>query len=164
MKGLFRELYCVVIIWIIYTDFTYAQQSGDYGSSVSSFKNKYPGSQVVAIDLKEEYSFGINSDKNSDTKVTADASVSQTLVPLKDYITNSDAVFYDQQSAVNGVHAVSNKTKSITIGQQCMDYQSDGIFYSDAKVCVFTVPLEAKGTAVNYSYTKHYKDVKYLTS
>jgi transglutaminase-like putative cysteine protease len=141
-----------------------AQQTSDYTSSVSSFKNKYPKTDIVIAEMKEEYSFSILNNKNGESKVIADVSESQVLVPLKDYITCSDAIFYNEQSAVENVHASSAKNKSIRFVQQCSDYQSEGIFYSDQKACVIQIPAETKGSAINYNYTRHYKDVKYLTS
>ena len=139
-----------------------AQQT-DYTSSINTYKAKYPKSDVVAVSYKEEYNFNIDKTK-PETKVTATAAYSQTLVPLKDYTTTADGLFYDDESAIENVKASSAKSKSIKIPLQCSDYQSEGIFYSDAKVCLINIPLETKGLPVSFSYEKKYKDVKYLTS
>ena len=141
-----------------------SQQTLDYTSAVSSFKNKYPKTDIVIAELKEDYSFSILNNKNGESKVVVDVSESQVLVPLKDNIAYSDAIFYNEQSAVENVHVASANNKSIRFVQQCSDYQSEGIFYSDQKACVVQIPAETKGIAINYSYTRQYKDVKYLTS
>lgn len=159
MKKFFL-LFCMVCFYAIAS----AQQKTDYSSSVSSYKTKYPKAEIIAADIKEEYNFNIITNKNGDTKVGADIAQSQVLVPLKDYINYTDAVFYDEESSVDNVHASSAKTKTVKFLQQCSDYESEGIFYSDLKACVIKIPSEEKGIAINYNYTKHYKDVKYLTS
>ncbi|HLK30516.1 MAG TPA: transglutaminase-like domain-containing protein [Puia sp.] len=158
-KSFFSVLYSIGFIGI-----SFSQQISDYTSSISSFKNRYPKAEIIGAELKEEYNFSISTNKSGETKIVSDESVSETLVPVKDFIASTDAVFYDEQSSVENVHASSAKNKTIKFLQQCSDYQSEGIFYSDAKLCVIKIPLEEKGMAVNYGYSKHYKDVKYLTS
>lgn len=140
-----------------------SQVVADYSSSISSFKTKYPKTDIVAVEYKEEYSFNIATVKN-ESKVGVLSSISETLVPLKDFTKSSDAVFYDDESSIESVRAGNSKTKSIKVSQQCMDYQSEGIFHSDAKLCLFSVPLETKGIPVNFSYEKKFRDIKYLTS
>ncbi len=141
-----------------------AQVSADYTSAVPSFKTKYPKTEIVAIEYREEFRFTILPSKTGESKVGVNSSLSQTLVPLKDFINSTDAIFYDDQSVIENVKALSGKTKALKVGLQCMDYQSDGIFHSDAKVCVAAIPLESKGVPVTFSYDRKYKDVKYLTS
>ena len=138
-------------------------QQPDYTSSISAFKSKYPKADLVAVSAKEEFSFAIDKSKG-DAKVTAVGTTTQNLVPLKDYASNVDGLFYDDESSIENVKASSARNKSIKIAQQCSDYESEGIFYSDAKVCLVKVPLELKGVPVSYSYDKKYSDVKYLTS
>ncbi|HYE53490.1 MAG TPA: transglutaminase domain-containing protein [Chitinophagaceae bacterium] len=139
-----------------------AQLQQDYSGSISTFKSRYPKAEIVAVNFNEEYSFGIST-KGSEEKITASASTSQVLVPLKDYLSSSDALFYDDESVVENVKATS-KGKAMKIGMQCMDYQSEGIFHSDAKVCMVAFPMETKGQPVTFSFDKKYKDIKYLTS
>ncbi|MCW3119249.1 MAG: transglutaminase protein, partial [Chitinophagaceae bacterium] len=43
-------------------------------------------------------------------------------------------------------------------------YAVESIFYSDAKVCYFRLPLEKKGSHSSVSLTKTYKDPRYFTS
>jgi transglutaminase-like putative cysteine protease len=153
---------CIGIAALCYLPPLYGQVQQDYSNSIPGFKTKYPKAEVVAVAFTEEYSFGIAS-KGTEEKITATTSTSQVLVPLKDYSSNSDAVFYDDESSVENLKALS-KGKPLKLAMQCMDYQSEGIFHSDAKVCMFKIPLETKGLPVTFSYDKKYKDVKYLTS
>jgi transglutaminase-like putative cysteine protease len=153
---LMATLFCCIPGW--------SQGVGDFTADIASFKVKYPKTDVIAAHYREEYQFNIKNASNSVSMVGAQCAVSSTLVPLKDFATNSDAIFYDGESDIEGVQAINSKGKNIPFRLQCMDYQSDGIFYSDARVCVVAVPLEEKGKPASYSYNKKYKDVKYLTS
>jgi hypothetical protein len=162
MKNFFLHVLCFAGT-VFFCSPSQAQGVGDYTSSIASFKVKYPKTDVIAVNYKEEYQFNTIRQSNAGP-VGAQCSVSATLVPLKDFVTNSDAVFYDGESTVEGVHALNSKNKNIQFGLKCMDYQSDGIFYSDAKVCVVSLPLEEKGMPVIYAYDKKFKDVKYLTT
>ena len=158
---LIRSL-CLCGAVFFYGQSTVGQQA-DYTSSIGTYKTKYPKADVVAVGYKEEYNFILDKSK-TETRVMATGSYTQTLVALKDYTATSDGLFYDDESSIENVKASSAKTKSIRIPLQCSDYQSDGIFYSDAKVCLVNIPFETKGLPVSFSYEKKYKDVKYLTS
>ncbi len=138
-------------------------QQPDYSSSISTFKTKYPKSDVVAVSYTEEYNFNLDKSK-ADTKVSAMGTYVQTLVSLKDYTASSDGLFYNDECYIENVKASSASNKLIKIPMQCTDYESEGIFHSDAKLCMVRIPLETKGLPVNFSYDKRYKDVKYLTS
>jgi hypothetical protein len=43
-------------------------------------------------------------------------------------------------------------------------YSIESIFYSDAKICYFKLPLEKKGSRSSVGFTKTYKDPRYFTS
>src|ERR1051326_7520502 len=129
-------VFCLVDLLLFFSCPVFSQSPGDYTASVPSFKVKYPKTDIIAVDYKEEYGFEMLTGKNTDTKIGVQSSVSETVVPLKDFAKINDAIFYDDESIIDGIHASSAKNKAIHFGQQCMDYQSDGIFYSDAKVCV----------------------------
>src|SRR5205085_7633029 len=131
-------------------------QQPDYSNSIATFKSKYPKAEVIGVSYREEYNFIVDKSKG-EPKVAASGSYSQVLVPLKDYANNVDGLFYDDQSSIENVKASSAKNKSIRIAQQCADYESEGVFYSDAKVCVVKTPLEEKGLPVNFSYEKKFK-------
>jgi transglutaminase-like putative cysteine protease len=152
------KMVCLVSMLLVGTG-SVAQVTTDYTNSLSSFKSKYPKTDVVAVDFKEDYRFSVAAGK-----VAAHTAVAQTLVGLKDFVSSSDAIFYNDESVVEGVHVNNSKNKNLKFGQQCRDYQSEGIFYSDAKVCMISIPLEEKGLPVTFTYDKKYKDIKYLTS
>ena len=153
---------CLVFAVLVCLPLAYGQELSDYTASIPSFKKKYPKSDIVAVSFTEEISFAI-AGKGTDEKVTAATATTQVLVPVKDFLNRQDAIFYDDESTIENVK-ITAKGKTVKPPMQCMDYQSEGIFHSDAKVCVMNIPLESKGLPVSYSFDKKYKDVKYLTS
>jgi Transglutaminase-like superfamily len=154
-----RFSYIVTLLGLVAWHTASFAQSTDYTSSIAAFKAKYPKSDVVAVDAKEEYQFNLAAGT-----VGAKCAVSTVFVPLKDFVISSDAIFYDDESKIEGMHALDNKKKIARYTQECKDYQSEGIFYSDAKVCLVQVPLDEKGLPITFAYDKTYKDIKYLTS
>lgn len=61
-------------------------------------------------------------------------------------------------------HKQVGAKKFIEVAGVCGDYQSDDIFYSDAKLCVYNFNLSMIGDAAEFNYTKRFSDVKYFTS
>src|SRR5579863_10332073 len=111
-----KVLFCVGCVLLLNTtliSISFSQQNLNYVSAVSSFKTKYPKSDIIGAEIKEEYTFTINTNKNGQTKIVSDETVSEMLVPVKDFLVSTDAVFYDEQSSVENVHASSQKNKNI---------------------------------------------------
>ncbi len=69
--------------------------------------------------------------------------------------TIAESVFYDTNSEIKKIRKNGSKIKPVI-----SDYQFDGIFHSDLKVCYFEV--SSKKTAINVSYTKVFKDIKFI--
>lgn len=164
MKPFNRTHFRCLFYCLLFTQFLSAQTGGDYTGSLAAFKSKYPKSEIVVASWKEEFTFSLNTKNAASPKVEANQVVSEVIVPVKDYAKCQDAVFYSEESSIENIRASTAKNKNIKLLRQCQDYESDGIFYSDAKVCVVALPLEEKGIPLNYGYEVKFKDVKYLTS
>ncbi len=138
-----------------------AQSSGnDYSASLPAFRNKYPKNDIVAVSYREEYTFSTGNTGN----VVATENITQVLVPVKDFISSGQVVFYNDESSIETIKASSSKTRNIRFTRECSDYQSNGIFHSDARICKIAIPLEERGLPIYFSYEKKIRDVKYLTS
>lgn len=71
--------------------------------------------------------------------------------------------FYDAKTRIEDVLLKVAGKKTRLVPQH--DYYSiDNIFYSDARICHFNVPLEKKGSESDVSIHKTIKDPRYLTS
>ncbi|MBX3242014.1 MAG: hypothetical protein KIT80_13585 [Chitinophagaceae bacterium] len=71
--------------------------------------------------------------------------------------------FYDDQTSIEDISLKVNGKKVKFIPKHEY-YSIDNIFYSDARVCHFNVPLEKKGSETDIEITKIIKDPRYFTS
>lgn len=116
---------------------------------------------IVIKEAQEEYQFVRGNSANP-------VQIKQTLNTMylcKDFRTNLQVVeFYNDQLEVNDVDIRVNGSKAKYIQPTHDYYNSDGIFYSDARVCYFTLPLEKKGSTSNVVFKKTCLDPRYFTS
>jgi transglutaminase-like putative cysteine protease len=74
------------------------------------------------------------------------------------------AEFYDNQVEINDVDIWINGDRDKRFAPRYDAYTVDGIFYSDAKVCYFSLPFEKKGTTSKVRFEKTVLDPRYFTS
>jgi uncharacterized protein YegL len=71
---------------------------------------------------------------------------------------------YDDQETIDNVSILVGGSKKHGISPKHDYYQSEGIFYSDARVCYFQLPLEKKGSESEVTFKKTILDPHYFTS
>lgn len=71
--------------------------------------------------------------------------------------------FYDDKTAIGDILMKANG-KKLRFAPVHEYYSIDDIFYSDAKVCHFNVPLEKKGSETEIELSKTMKDPRYFTN
>jgi ABC-type uncharacterized transport system substrate-binding protein len=71
--------------------------------------------------------------------------------------------FYSDIERIDEVDIRVSGSKKHGIIPKYEYYNSDGIFYSDAHVCYFSLPLEKKGASSEVIFTKKVLDPKYFT-
>ena len=74
------------------------------------------------------------------------------------------AEFYNDMETIDDVKIVVNGSKKHGVYPKYDFYESDGIFYSDARVCHFSLPLIRKDALSSVSIEKTILDPKYFTS
>ncbi len=126
-----------------------------------SYKKLYPDETTVCLNSKEEYDFLINSDDSK--KVSSLINISDEFIALKDNISFDKADFYNDEIEIIHPRAFDKNGRPISIQTLYKDYESNGIFFSDEKVCYFSIPVKTRGEKFSYGYKKKIKDVKYLT-
>lgn len=72
--------------------------------------------------------------------------------------------FYDDQSSIDEVSIFVNGKRNKSIVPQYEYYSVENIFYSDARVCYFSLPLEKKGSESTVEINKTIKDPRYFTT
>jgi hypothetical protein len=72
--------------------------------------------------------------------------------------------FYNDKERIDDVDILVDDSKKHGIKPANDYYSSDGIFYSDARICYFTLPLVKKGSTSKVTFSKTYLDPHYFTS
>jgi transglutaminase-like putative cysteine protease len=74
------------------------------------------------------------------------------------------AEFYNDMETLDDVDILVDGSKKHGIIPKKEFYESDGIFYSDARVCYFNLPLKNQGSVSTVRFKKTYLDPKYFAS
>lgn len=137
----------------------------EYSNRLSEWKTLFPKEQVVAGKYRETVEFSLNSQpKDGEGPVKATVLTEVELVPLKDFTRYEDGLFYNDETTITDIKVLNADGREVPFDKSCGSYSSEGIFHSDARLCVVRFPLGEKGRAFRYSYKKVYRDIKYLTS
>jgi len=72
--------------------------------------------------------------------------------------------FYNNQIEINDVSIKVNGDKVKNFKPPTDYYSIEGVFYSDARICYFSLPLEKKGSTSEVKFEKTILDPRYLTS
>lgn len=90
---------------------------------------------------------------------------SRRLYTCNSYRTDVQVVeFYNDIESIDDVNIYVNDSKKHGIVPKYEYYNSDGIFYSDAHVCYFMLPLQKKGSTSEVVFKKTTSDPRYFTS
>ena len=137
----------------------------NYADKIADWKKQYKKEDVIAVSHKETVDFYLKPDaKPGESKVKATVKNEIVIVPVKDFMKYEDGVFYNDEIAIEDLKALNVENKDVKVEKLCGSYSEESIFHSDAKLCVIKFPLAEKGKPFKYSYTNHYRDIKYLTS
>ncbi len=117
--------------------------------------------KVVILNSVQKISFFIDKKNELQAKLTVKQTAkSQTNLQyrFKRYI------FFDNYSEVREIREVLSKKMGKKIKPIISDYESDGIFHSDLKLCYFEHSFFKNGDTYTYRYEKVFKDLKFLES
>ena len=93
----------------------------------------------------------LNAQLTVTMQVTSDESPNKFVLP----------VFFDNFTSVSDINLRKGR-KKIKFNPRISDYESQGIFHSDLKVSWIDYFFEEKGSIINLSYIKTFKDIKFL--
>lgn len=129
---------------------------------VAQYKKKYPQAHAVILNAEVTYTFALSKKKKL-PYIKEDRK--ETYLALGGHQKLRRFAFYDQHSEIKQAKRFGNYNKS-TKQQEiiCGNYNSDGIFYSDAQVCQYPFVLGPKGSTQGLSYVKKYNDPRYFTT
>ncbi len=121
----------------------------------------YKDSNVVISYAKEEYKFVYDKKEKAvvvkqNMATTYECNSYRTTVPISE--------FYDNKTTIDDVKIFVNENKVKYISPSYEYYSINGIFYSDAHICYFNLPLEKKGSTSEVNFEKTILDPRYFTS
>ncbi len=119
-----------------------------------------PGDNIVVTDAHEVYRFERGDQQHP---VVVNQSLN-TVYTCKSFRTTIPVTtFYNDQFVINDVNVRVNGQRLKNFRPVYDYYSSDGVFFSDARICYFTLPLEAKGSSSEVSVSKTVLDPRYFT-
>ncbi|MCB0397603.1 MAG: transglutaminase domain-containing protein [Flavobacteriales bacterium] len=134
----------------------------DEAAYADSLKLAYEDAQEAVLLSTEKFSYAWL--ENDSLPVQATLEADEKLMALKDDYTFRKALFYDDMSEIVKPEGFNHKDKQIELYPYYGPFQSGEYFYDDVKICTFNFRFSTRGQKARYTYSKKYKDPKYLTS
>lgn len=132
-----------------------------FGTAARMASAQEDDKNIVIKQAKEEYRF-IKGNSTNPVKVKQE---SQVVYQCNAYRTSLPVVeFYNDQVEINEVAAKVDGDRVKNLAPVREYYSSEGIFYSDARVCYFTLPLEKKNSTSEVRFEKTILDPRYFTN
>ena len=120
-----------------------------------------PDKNITIQEATEEYRF-VKGDKGNPVQVKQTIETSYLCNDFR--ISIPIVEFYNKQIEVNDVNIWVDGDKVKGFSADNDYYNVDGLFYSDARVCFFKLPLEKKGSISKVKFEKTILDPRYFTS
>ncbi|MFN0083439.1 MAG: transglutaminase-like domain-containing protein [Ferruginibacter sp.] len=118
-------------------------------------------SNVVISNSKEFYTFNFNK---KDNRVVVNQNLTTTYQCREYRTTVGISEFYDDKTTIDDVGIIVSGSKSKYITPRYEYYSVNDIFYSDAHICYFNLPLEKRGSTSEVNFEKTITDPRYFTS
>lgn len=153
----------ITILFCLVAGICFSQARVEQLNKAMEYKNRYPEKDAVVLSSKATYSFTIEGVD----KLTATLANEENVFYLKDNVSYSNVVFYDEQSEVSGSRVENHKGKKLVSTDSyttTRKYESNGIFHSDAMLYVFGPRTTVLGETNKFFYSKKFLDTKYLTN
>ncbi len=116
---------------------------------------------VVISKAKREYKF-VKGNTEHPVQVKEET---DRVYTCTNYRTNISVVeFYNDEETVDDLNIYVNDSRKHGIVPKYEYYNADGVFYSDAHVCYFQLPLLKKGSTSEVIFKKTTLDPHYFTS
>lgn len=128
---------------------------------VEEMQQKYPDNEVIVYSSDVRYSIEI--DYRGIEYCRVKETNSTTFLALKDHTTAIDVRFYDQYSELSKNHVTGTGFYKPYISLRCGDFEEDGVFYHDARVCQFALRFDKAGEYLTVTTEKVYTDIRYFT-
>lgn len=129
--------------------------------SIVALARKEEDKNIVVENKVQTFRFQKGKGDNPVT-IKEEYSIKYRCKEVRDAILFSDT--YDDQQTIDDVDVYVNDKKAKYIVPKYDYYSVRDIFYSDARVCYFSLPLGKKDASAEVKLTKTHKDPRYLTT
>ncbi len=137
-----------------------AQAQAANNAAFQQFKKKYPEAEAALINAETRYLFQVHEKGRA---LVVNETHSENLISLKAAHSVVRARFFDDNSNLTTIAELRGEDRS-ALKTMCGNYQSEGIFYSDAKICAYQLDFRLAGDTKRTVVEKFYGDPKYLTA
>ncbi len=161
MKQFINTLFFILLYQTVFSQIYTDKENVELAKKI---KAKNPTDDFASLSFEETYSFIYNKYNQGTSKIGASVLTKFEIIALKSNISFLNTEFYNSQSAISYVKAFDKNDKEEYINLRVSDYESNGIFHSDQKVCYFNYYFDGSGLRKKFETKKTYFDIKYLTS
>ncbi|MCB0807266.1 MAG: transglutaminase domain-containing protein [Bacteroidales bacterium] len=125
-----------------------------------SIAELYPDEDVIVQNSESIFTFDLEKDG---TPIAVIEETDSRFLALKEDVSALELLFYNKYAEIKK-HKVSGTGIFFTgNSQRCGDYERDGIFYHDARVCEFLLRFNKPGEYLNVLSTKIYNNITYFS-
>ena len=149
------------LCWLSSPTWAQIRVNSDDALLAEQLQSRFPQKKIVALSVAQQYEFTVA--KDAQHPVSATESFAEQVISLKDFNKFEKGIFYDEMSNVSSLIARDARNRTVRLTPLRTNYQSNGIFHDDVKVCYINQALETRGEKLSLAYEKQYQDVRYLT-
>ncbi len=128
---------------------------------LARLKTDYPEERVIISQAKSTYTFDLQSIENRFVVIEEHEDQFVSLKPNSRVV---HSIFYDRHSEILKHSVRGNGLHNPAFDRKCHNYEQRGIFYSDAKQCVFSLAFNNEAEHLVLKTTKKTFDPKYFSS
>ena len=154
-------LFFSCLLWLFSPTWAQIRVNGDDALLAEQLQSRFPQKKIVALSLEQQYKFAVAKDEQH--PISATESFAEQVISLKDFNKFEKGIFYDEMSEVSSLMARDARNRTVRLTPLKTNYQSNGIFHDDVKVCYINQALDTRGEKLKLTYEKQYQDVRYLT-
>lgn len=117
----------------------------------------FPDKKCYALIQEQSFEFDLN-----DGNLRVEENFKSRLFTPESSHSRYQTVFYDDYSEVKKISCDADDRSKPEVNVIYTNYQSDGIFHDDLKLCAFQMQM-SKNTVYDVNYTKHYNNPRFFT-
>jgi len=129
---------------------------------LEKMQQKYPDEEVIVY--SSDVTFSIETDYRGIDYCRVRETNSTTYLALKDHTRATDVHYYDQYSAISRHNVTGTGFFKNNSSMRCGDFEQDGVFYHDARLCEFWLRFDKAGEYLTVYTEKTYHDIRYFTT